>query len=113
MEQLSIIDSAFISFESEESPMHVAGLLIFELPAGSKSNFCRNLYNRMRKYTEAAYPFNQKVALHGTRRPSWETVDHFDIDEHLFYHELPSPGSREPGAGNSCMNWWPVCTRES
>lgn len=95
MEQLSIADSAFITFESDDSPMHVAGLLIFELPTDSKTRFCRNLYNTMRKYTEAAYPFNQKVVQHAVRLPSWKTVDCFDIDEHLFYHQLPAPGSRD------------------
>jgi hypothetical protein len=95
MEKLSLLDSAFISFESEASPMHVAGLLIFDLPARSTTAFCRSLYARMRKFTEAVYPFNQKVVMHGTRLPTWETVDKFDIDEHLFYHKLPSPGSRD------------------
>lgn len=95
MEQLSFVDSAFLGFESEASPMHVAGLLVFELPERSKATFCRNLYNRMRKYTEASYPFNQKVVIHSARLPTWETVNNFEIDEHLFHHQLPSPGSRE------------------
>jgi hypothetical protein len=38
MEKFSIVDSAFLSFESEDSPMHVAGLLVFELPARSKTD---------------------------------------------------------------------------
>lgn len=83
MEKLSVIDSAFLMFESDESPTHVAGLLVFELPERSKSTFTRNLYNGMRKYTEAAYPFNQVVVMHRARLPTWETAERFDIDEHL------------------------------
>ena len=95
MEQLSVVDSAFLGFESEESPTHVASLLVFDLPAHGKVSFPRDLYEKMRKYTEASYPFNQKVAMRRARLPSWETVQHFDIEEHLFYHELSSPGSRD------------------
>jgi WS/DGAT/MGAT family acyltransferase len=95
MEKLSVVDSIFVTFESEDSPMHVAGLLVFELPERSKATFCRNLYNRMRKYNEASYPFNQKVVMHNSRLPTWETVDNFNIDDHLHYHKLPSPGGRD------------------
>jgi len=95
MQQLSAVDSAFISGESVESPMHVAGLLVFELPGRSAAAFSHNLYRRMRKYTEAVYPFNQKVVMHSGRLPTWEAVNDFDIDQHLFYHELPAPGSRD------------------
>jgi len=95
MKKLSVIDSAFLSTESKESPMHVACLLLFELPARSKVTFSQNLYKKLRKHNEAVYPFNQKVVMHRGRLPVWETVETFDIDEHLFYHELPSPGSRD------------------
>jgi hypothetical protein len=95
MERLSPLDSAFISFEAEDSPMHVGGLLIFELPARSRPTFCRTLYNSMRKSTEAVYPFNQRVVTQGARLPSWETVDSFDIDQHLFFHQIAAPGGRD------------------
>ncbi len=94
MEKLSLADSAFLTFESENSPMHVAALQIFELPAGSRESFCRGLYNKMRKFSTASYPFNQRVVTGWTKLPAWETADDFDIDRHLFFHELPSPGNR-------------------
>ncbi len=95
MEQLSITDSAFLGFESEASTTHVGSLLVFDLPARSKASYPRNLYKQMRKYSEASYPFNQKVVMHRTRLPSWETADDFEIDEHLFYHQLSSGASRD------------------
>jgi len=94
MEQLSVTDSAFIGFESTASPMHVATLLILEKPARAGANYCRRLYERMRRHRSAAYPFNQRVVLHRTRLPSWETADAFDIDQHLFFHELPEAADR-------------------
>jgi diacylglycerol O-acyltransferase len=93
MERLSIVDSAFITFESDISSMHVASLLVFEQPAGGGKH-CYDLYKKMRKYREAAYPFNQKVNTRRIGLPSWETVEDFDINEHLFYHKLPAPGNR-------------------
>lgn len=95
MKRLSLPDSSFLAFESEKSPMHVGALLVFEMPARSKPTFCRTLYNRMRKSTEAVYPFNQRVVTQGLRFPSWETNEHFDIDQHLFFHQLESPGGRD------------------
>lgn len=94
MERLSLADSAFIGFESPQGPMHVASLLLFEAPAGGRSDFCRRLYERLRKHRSAAYPFNQQVVLHRTRLPTWETADDFDLDRHLFFHELPRPADR-------------------
>jgi hypothetical protein len=92
---MSVIDSAFISTESEESPMHVACLLIFQLPARSKTSFSHNLYGKMRKQSEAVYPFNHKVVLHRGHLPAWDIAENFAIDEHLFYHHLPGHGSRD------------------
>lgn len=94
MNRLSVADSAFISFESEQATMHVAALLIFDLPPRSNEGYCQRLYQRLRRYKKAQYPFDQKVALRAARLPVWETVDHFDIDQHLFYHELDEPADR-------------------
>jgi hypothetical protein len=43
--KMSVVGSVFLSFESDDSPMHVAGLLVFELPERSKATFGRNLSN--------------------------------------------------------------------
>jgi len=75
--------------------MHVGALLIFELPARSRDSFCRSLYNKMHKHSAASYPFNQQVRIGWTQLPAWETSTDFDIDDHLFFHELPSPGRRK------------------
>ena len=60
MEKLSLADSAFLLFESDDNPMHVGALQIFELPEGGSESFCRRLYNRMRKNSSTSYPFNQR-----------------------------------------------------
>ncbi len=75
--------------------MHVGALLIFDLPPRSRETFCRSLYNKMHKYSAASYPFNQRVLMGWTKLPVWETSTDFDIDDHLFFHELPSPGTRD------------------
>ncbi len=44
MSKLSLLDLAFFVAESEASPKHVAGLLIFKRPSKGGKDFPRHLY---------------------------------------------------------------------
>ncbi|MES2152695.1 MAG: wax ester/triacylglycerol synthase family O-acyltransferase [Pseudomonadota bacterium] len=86
MSKLSLLDLAFFVAETEASPKHVAGLLIFKRPPKSKATFARELYKEFLTHTEACAPFNQVVRFNGM--PHWETCTDFDLEKHVFYHKL-------------------------
>ena len=44
MSKLSLLDLGFFIAETEASPKHVGGLLIFKRPAKSAAAFVKNLY---------------------------------------------------------------------
>ena len=46
MSKLSLLDLGFFIAETEASPKHVAGLLIFKRPPKSTSAFAKNLYRQ-------------------------------------------------------------------
>jgi len=97
---LSALDAAFLLAETRSTPMHVAGLQIFNIPQGAPRHFVSELYAHMRDQPVTAAPFNYQVAggLAGRLQPSWEIRDNVDLDYHFRFSALPHPGGeRELG----------------
>ena len=92
---LSAADASFLLLETAASPLHVAGLMLFELPPRAGDNYHRNLYAKMRRFRKSAPPFSKRVRIQRFSMPQWEVATDFDIAQHLFLHTLPSPGRRE------------------
>ncbi len=86
MSRLSLLDLAFFLTESENSPKHVAGLMIFKKPSGSSANWVQDLSQQLAEFDDPPAPFNQVVDFKALGGPRWRTADNFSIDEHLFYH---------------------------
>ena len=61
MSRLSFLDLAFFLTESENSPKHVAGLLIFKKPSGTAANWVQNLAQEFAEFDEPRAPFNQVI----------------------------------------------------
>ena len=89
MRTLSALDLAFFLAESEASPKHVAGLLLFRKPARSPRDFGRRLIDELKTHDRPAEPFNLVIRLAGLRGPHWEEAPGFDIDQHVHYHRSP------------------------
>jgi diacylglycerol O-acyltransferase len=51
MNKLSLLDLAFFVAESEASPKHVAGLMIYKRPARSPASFVADLYRELLAFT--------------------------------------------------------------
>ena len=77
MAKLAPIDFAFLATETPESPKHVAGLQIFETPAGNrnKKRFVQDLFEALREHTECTRPFNRKVKAPLIGMPEWVEDD--------------------------------------
>ncbi|HYC64108.1 MAG TPA: wax ester/triacylglycerol synthase family O-acyltransferase [Reyranellaceae bacterium] len=93
--QLSGIDASFLYLETPETPMHVAGYTLFELPKRFEGSF----YQHFRKFFESRLHtipiFSKKLApaLLDLDHPGWVEDPDIDLDYHLRETTLPAPGS--------------------
>jgi diacylglycerol O-acyltransferase len=98
--RLSALDAAFLLAETRNTPLHVAGLQIFRIPAGAPAHFVSKLFAKLRGYPVSAPPLNYRLrgGLAGKILPSWEVIDDADLEYHLRHLALPYPGGeRELG----------------
>ena len=89
MSKLSLLDLGFFITETEASPKHVGGLLIFKRPAKSSPAFAKNLYEEYLSATAVKPPFNRTINFSFNPMPSWEDAAQVDLRQHIFFHELP------------------------
>jgi len=94
MKKLSLLDFGFFVAETEESPKHVAGLMIFKRPADADDDFVKRLFDEYRSFDTPCEPFDQVIEFLSLTGPCWKTVSHFDIDDHVFYHRPAAPLGR-------------------
>ena len=82
MKLISPTDSMFLLGESREHPMHVAGLQLFEPPAGSGIDFLRDMYETIVKNDDFQPTFRKHPArlLGGVSNLAWAFDDELDID---------------------------------
>jgi WS/DGAT/MGAT family acyltransferase len=86
MSRLSLLDLAFFLTESQESPKHVAGLMIFKKPSGSSARWVHNLAEELARHDQPVPPFNKVIDFRALGGPRWREAEHFAIEDHLFYH---------------------------
>ncbi|MBT8090960.1 MAG: wax ester/triacylglycerol synthase family O-acyltransferase [Gammaproteobacteria bacterium] len=90
MTDVSILDYAFLAFESEASPKHVAGLQIFELPKGAPRDFVAQLVLQI-KSAKLDAPFNQKLKSRMVGLPQWVEATDLDLNDHVCIESVPKP----------------------
>ena len=97
MTQLSLIDAGFLQIETPETPMHVGGLHIYQLPEGGESSFVLELFKRFVSGQDFAPPFHQKLRypLFKLGIPALVEDQDFDLNYHVRYCQLPQPGSMD------------------
>lgn len=96
MEQLSGIDSAFLALESENTPMHVCGLLIYQGVGGQTGDeLLASVRSRFEKILDQFPIFRQRLS----EKPRlvddhlyWIDDETFDLDQHVHLRTLPAPG---------------------
>jgi diacylglycerol O-acyltransferase / wax synthase len=97
---LNLLDLSFVLMETRQTPMHVAGLQTFVLPAGAPRDYPRTVYEYLRSFPVTAAPFNYRLrgVGSGRLRPTFEVAGKIDLDYHLRHSALPYPGGeRELG----------------
>jgi len=97
---LSALDASFLLAETRNTPLHVAGLQIFQIPTDAPAHFVSKLFADLRSHPVSAHPLNYRLrgGLAGKLMPSWEAIDDADLEYHVRRSALPYPGGeRELG----------------
>ena len=96
MDHLSGLDATFLYMETPETPMHVGGLNIYELPAGYEGDFLENLREHIAKRMHLAPVFRRKLVNmpFELANPIWVADDDLDLEYHIRSTVLPKPGTR-------------------
>lgn len=97
MRRINLMDASFLLAESRQTPMHVAGVQLFQLPEGAdEERFLKNLRRVMRSVDEFRKPFGEYVTT-GKAGPVgplyWKKDPQLDLDYHVRHSALPEPGS--------------------
>lgn len=95
MKPLTGIDAAFLYMETPQTPMHVAGLTLYEPPADLQSSFFEHFKDFFLERIHLAPIFQKKLARRVLEldHPGWVDVEEIDLDYHLKGVTLPAPGS--------------------
>ncbi|MFF0265341.1 wax ester/triacylglycerol synthase family O-acyltransferase [Kribbella sp. NPDC004536] len=97
------LDAMFLGGESREQPMHVGGLMLFELPEGagrdhvfpeSSRDFVSRLYHDLLAAPQVNPLFARRVRNRAVDLGywSWEQDDDVDLEYHVRLSALPRPG---------------------
>ena len=93
--QLTEQDAAFLYLETQETPAHVGGLSLVELPDGYRGSFFED-YKATIASRLPLIPFmHKRLALipFDLDRPFWVDDEHIDLDYHIRHLTAPSPGT--------------------
>ena len=97
MKQLSGIDATFLYMETEQTPMHVAGLTLYDLPKGFKGSFHKHFTQFFKGRVHLVPIFEMKLAKAAFEmdHPGWVDAGEVDFDYHIQSAKLPKPGTRK------------------
>jgi diacylglycerol O-acyltransferase / wax synthase len=95
MKQLSGIDATFLYMETPETPMHVAGLTLYEAPKGMTSSFYEHFRTFFASRVHLIPIFSKKLArsVLDLDHPGWVDAGEIDLDYHIRHARLPKPGT--------------------
>lgn len=96
MDHLSGLDAAFLHLESPETPMHVGGLSILELPADYSGDFMQDVRTHIQNRMHMAPIFQRKLINmpFDIANPIWVMDEALDIDYHIRHVIVPPPVTR-------------------
>ncbi len=96
MDHLSGSDAAFLHLETPETPMHVGGLAILELPADYSGDFMEDVRTHIQNRMHMAPIFQRKLINmpFDIANPIWVMDEDIDIDYHIRHVIVPPPATR-------------------
>ena len=96
MMQLSGLDASFLYFETKRTPMHVAGLTLYDLPEGFEGSFYDHFLEFFKSRVHLVPIFHKKLArtVFELDHPGWVDAGPLDFDYHIQPLVLDAPGSQ-------------------
>jgi diacylglycerol O-acyltransferase len=101
MESLTGLDAAFLSFETQNAPLHVGAVIVFDPPPGKHLLFSESArFGFVRRLIEQRIhlvpPFRRRAVgvPFGLGQPVWIEDPELDLDAHVKRARLPSPGGQ-------------------
>ena len=96
MDHLSGLDAAFLHLETPETPLHVGGLAMYELPPEYKGDFVADVCEHIQSRMHLAPIFQRKLVNmpFDLANPVWVMDEHLDIEHHIRHVIVPPPASR-------------------
>jgi diacylglycerol O-acyltransferase / wax synthase len=87
-------DQMFVVPETRETPMHVGGLQLFDLPPGASSDYVAQVYAEVLRTQDIAPAFKKRLHRSVTTLGQWSWVedDDVDLEHHVRLSALPRPG---------------------
>jgi diacylglycerol O-acyltransferase len=93
VDRMSATDAGFFYAESENTPLHVGSVAVFEGPAPTYGDVVRLLLSKLHnvpRYRQRVRPVPMQLG-----RPMWVDDPHFQILYHVRHTAVPGPGSDE------------------
>jgi len=102
MKQLSGLDASFLYLETPQMPMHVGALHVFELPAGYKGHFVRDLRKHIASRLPVAPVLRRRLWWMplNLANPAWVDAEP-DLTKHIV--EIKLPKSARSGDGLAAL----------
>jgi WS/DGAT/MGAT family acyltransferase len=96
MDHLSGLDAGFLHLETPETPLHVGGLAMYELPPEYKGDFVADVCKHIQSRLHLAPIFQRKLVNmpFDLANPVWVIDEHLDIEHHIRHVIVPPPASR-------------------
>ena len=96
MHKLTGMDATFLYMETDETPMHVSGLLICEPPEEGVNPY-EALKSQIAARAHEIPSFHRKLmpTPFYVDHPVWVTAETVDLDYHIKHARLPAPGNVE------------------
>lgn len=95
MERLSSLDASFLYIESDEAPLNIGTVAIFDPPEGGFDH--ERLVQLIRRRLAFVPRYRQRIKSVplGIFRPVWVDDTQFDVSFHVRRSALPKPGTRQ------------------
>ena len=92
--RLKLLDSGWLMMETPETPMHVGGLMLFQVPENAPDDYLQSFFQYLLQVDDVSAPFSQKLQrlLPFNMDASWVKDGNFDIEYHVRPSALPKPG---------------------
>lgn len=90
MDRLHTLDAEFLYLEEPRSPMHIAGICVFEAPMPSRESITQLYRAKLAQFPR--YRQRVRAVPFELARPVWVDDPNFDLDYHVRFTALPHPG---------------------